>query len=240
MKYARQLKNQLSPSLGKVLKRLHYPIDVILVTVRWYIAYSLSLRDLEEMTLERGISVDHSTIHRWVLKLIPLFTKRFRQHKRPVARSWRMDETYIKTKGEWKYLYRAVDTAGDTIDYLLTSKRNKAAALRFFRRAIQNNGAPGKVNIDKSDANLAALHAVNAERESAINIKQIKYLNNIALQDHRFIKRIIRLMLGFKSLHCAKMILSGIEIMHMIKKGQLRCPGKTTASAAQQFYSLAF
>jgi len=130
---------------------VHYPIDVILVTVPWYIAYSLSLRNVEEMTQERGISVDHSTIHRWVLKLIPLFAKRFCQHKRPVVRNGRMDETYIKIKGEWKYLCCAVNTAGDTIDYLLTSKRNKAAALRFFRRAIQNNGAPGKANIDKSE-----------------------------------------------------------------------------------------
>jgi transposase-like protein len=238
MKNHRQLKNQLSPSLAKVLKRLHYPIDVILVTVRWYIAYSLSLRNLEEMTLERGISVDHSTIHRWVIKLVPLFEKIFRKHKRPVGISWRMDETYISIKGEWKYLYRAGDKAGKTIDYLLTAKRDKAAALRFFNRAIRQNGAPKRINIDKSGANLAALHDINAQRESAIKIRQIKHLNNIIEQDHRFIKRIIRPMLGFKNFCCAKIILSGIEIMRMIKKGQLRCPGKTTSSPAQQFYSL--
>jgi len=210
----------------------------ILVTVRWYIAYSLSLRDLEEMTLERGISVDHSTIHRWVIKLVPLFEKIFRKYKRPVGISWCMDETYVSIKGKWKYLYRAVDTAGKTIDYLLTANRDKAAALRFFNRAIGQNGAPGRINIDKSGANLAALHAVNAQRESAIKIRQVKYLNNVIEQDHRFIKRIIRPMLGFKNFCYAKIILSGIEIMRMIKKGQLRCPGKTTLSPAQQFYSL--
>ena len=111
----------------------------ILVTVRWYIAYSLSLRDLEEMTLERGISVDHSTIHRWVIKLVPLFEKIFRKYKRPVGISWCMDETYVSIKGKWKYLYRAVDTSGKTIDYLLTANRDKAAALRFFNRASQSD-----------------------------------------------------------------------------------------------------
>ena len=163
----------------------------ILVTVRWYIAYSLSLRDLEEMTLERGISVDHSTIHRWVIKLVPLFEKIFRKHKRPVGISWRMDETYISIKGEWKYLYRAGDKAGKTIDYLLTAKRDKAAALRFFNRAIRQNGAPKRINIDKSGANLAALHDINAQRASAIKIRQILHLNNIIEHVYRFFKCII-------------------------------------------------
>ena len=101
----------LTPGIAKVLKRLHYPLDVILLCVRWYVAYSLSLRNLEEMMAERGFAVDHSSVHRWVIKLVPLFEKAFRKHKRPVGRSWRMDETYIKVSGEWKYLYRAVDKA---------------------------------------------------------------------------------------------------------------------------------
>jgi transposase-like protein len=101
----------LPAGIAKVLKRLHYPLDVILLSVRWYVAYSLSLRNLEEMIAERGFEVDHSTVHRWVIKLVPLFEKAFRKHKRPVGKSWRMDETYIKVKGGWKYLYRAVDKA---------------------------------------------------------------------------------------------------------------------------------
>ena len=101
----------LPAGIGKVLKRLHYPLDVILLCVRWYVAYSLSLRNLEEMMAERGFEVDHSTVHRWVIKLVPLFEKAFRRHKRPVGKSWRMDETYVKVKGQWKYLYRAVDKA---------------------------------------------------------------------------------------------------------------------------------
>jgi hypothetical protein len=99
----------LPPGIAKVLKRLHYPLDVILLCVRWYVAYSLSLRNLEEMMAERGFEVDHSSVHRWVIKLVPLFEKAFRKHKRPVGKSWRMDETYVKVRGQWKYLYRAVD-----------------------------------------------------------------------------------------------------------------------------------
>lgn len=123
--------------IRNAFSRLHYPIDVIAQCVRWYLAYSLSLRNLEEMMAERGIVVDHSTLHRWVIRLVPLLDKAFRRRKRTVGRRWRMDETYIKVKGQWKYLYRTVDTAGQTIDFLLAAKREAAAALRFFRKAIR-------------------------------------------------------------------------------------------------------
>jgi putative transposase len=229
----------LAPGIAKVLKRLHYPLEVILLCVRWYVAYSLSLRNLEEMMAERDIGVDHSTVHRWVIKLVPLFEKTFRNHKLPVGKSWRVDETYIKVKGSWKYLYRAVDKTGNTIDFLFRAKRDKAAARRFFEKAIGQNGSPKTVTIDKSGSSLAALHAVNAEREMPIKVRQIKYLNNIVEQDHRAIKRRTRPMLGFKDFNCARVILSGIELMHMIKKGQMKCSGKNALSAAQQFYSLA-
>jgi len=95
---------RLAAGIAKVLKRLHYPLDVMLLCVRWYVAYSLSLSGSREMMAERAIGVDHSTVHRWVIKLVPLFEKTFRKHKRPVGKSWRMDETYIKVKGSWKYL----------------------------------------------------------------------------------------------------------------------------------------
>ena len=219
----------LPPDIGKVMKRLHYPLDVILLCVRWYVAYSLSLRNLEEMMAERGFEVDHSTVHRWVIKLIPLFEKAFRQHKRPVGKSWRMDETYIKVGGQWKYLYRAVDKAGNTVDFLLRAHRDKAAARRYFEKAIDQNGEPQTITVDKSGANLAALQAINAERQTPIKIRQIKYLNNIVEQDHRAIKRIVKPMMGFKNIHCARVILSGIEVMHMIRKGQMK--------DADQFYS---
>lgn len=122
--------------IAKVLKRLHYPLDVILLCVRWYVAYSLSLRDLEEMMAERGFEVDHSSVHRWVIKLVPLFEKAFRKHKRPVGNSWRMDETYVKVRGQWKYLYRAVDKAGKAVDFLLRAHRDKAAAHRYFQKGL--------------------------------------------------------------------------------------------------------
>src|ERR1700750_3038270 len=126
--------------LGNVLKRLHYPLDVILLCVRWYVAYSLSLRNLEEMMAERGIDVDNSSVHRWVIKLVPLLEKAFRKRRRAVGRSWRVDETYVKVKGQWKYLYRAVDKEGNTVDFLLRAHRDKEAALRYFRKAIDRHG----------------------------------------------------------------------------------------------------
>ena len=149
-----------------------------------------------------------------------------------------MDETYVKVRGEWRYLYRAVDKEGNTVDFLLRARRDKAAAQRYFEKSIQQNGAPETVAIDKSGANLAALHAVNAERDTPIKIRQVKYLNNVVEQDQRAKKRIIRPMLGFKDFRCARVILSGIEIMHMIAKGQMMHTGKVKPSAACQFYSL--
>ncbi len=129
----------LPVGVARILKRLHYPLEVILLCVRWYVAYSLSLRDLEEMMAERGFEVDHSSVHRWVIKLVPVFEKAFRKHKRPVGRSWRMDETYVKVRGQWKYLYRAVDKAGNTVDFLLRAHRDRAAARRYFEKAIDHN-----------------------------------------------------------------------------------------------------
>ncbi|WP_429537988.1 IS6 family transposase [Paraburkholderia youngii] len=238
MKKTKTPRTTLAPGLAKVLKRRHYPLEVILLCVRWYVAYSLSLRNLAEMMDERGVAVDHSTVYRWVIKLLPLFERSFRKHKRPVGKSWRMDESHIKIKGEWRYLYRAVDKAGDTVDFLLRARRDKVAARRFFEKAIAHNGTPETVTIDKSGSNLAALDAVNADRETPIKVRQIKYLNNIVEQDHRAIKRRTRPMLGFKNFHRARVILGDIEVMHMIRKGQMKCAGKDPSPASQQFYSL--
>ncbi|ECU5336724.1 IS6 family transposase, partial [Salmonella enterica] len=210
------------PLIRNAFKRLHFPVDIMAQCVRWYLAYSLSLRDLEEMMAERGIHVDHSTLHRRVIRLVPLLDKVFRRHKRAVGRRWRMDETYIKIKGQWKYLYRAVDTAGQTIDFLLTAKRDAASALRFFRKAIRYHCEPEVVTIDKSGANTADLATLNMGKPEAetMTIRQSKYLNNLIEQDHRNIKRRIRPMLGFKSFRRAQTLLAGIELIHMIRKGQ--------------------
>ncbi|SAL07159.1 integrase catalytic region [Caballeronia calidae] len=135
----------LNPAVARVLKRLHYPLDVILTCVRWYVAYPLSLRHLEDMMAERGISVDHSTVHRWAIKLVPVLERAFRRRKQPVGKSWRMDETYTRVKGEWRYLYRAVDKDGNTIDFLLRAHRDKTAGRRYFEKSIAQNGVPETV-----------------------------------------------------------------------------------------------
>ena len=190
-------------ALRKVIKRMHYPLEVMLTCVRWYAAYPLSLRHIEEMMQERGVFVDHATVHRWAIKILPVLTVVFRRHKRSVGTSWRMDETYIKVAGEWKYLYRAVDRAGHTIDFLLRAHRDLAAARRFLERAIDLHGVPDKITIDKSGANTAAIQSVQSDSGADIELRQSKYLNNIVEQDHRAVKRIVRPMLGFKSFHCA-------------------------------------
>jgi transposase-like protein len=233
--------NQLMAStLRKVFQRLHYPQEVMLTCVRWYAAYPLSLRNLEEMMAERGVHVDHSTVHNWTLKMLPVLAAVFRRRKRPVGKSWRMDETYIKVNGCWKYLYRAVDKLGQTVDFLLTAHRDLAAARRFFERAIDGNDVPEKITIDKSGANTAAVQSLIDDSGLDIELRQSKYLNNIVEQDHRAIKRRTRPMLGFKEFRSAAKIIAGIETMHSIKKGQLACPEGQTLSAAEQFYCLAF
>ena len=160
-------------------KGSHFERDVILWAIRWYVAYPISYRQLEEMKEEHGVEVGHATLNRWVLKYVPLLDQAFRARKRPVGPSWRLDETYVRVKGSWKYLYRAVDKAGATVDFLLTAKRDRKAALRFLRKAIKWNGTPEKITIDKSGANTAALEGHNAETEAGIEIRQIKYLTDV-------------------------------------------------------------
>jgi len=191
------------------------------------------------MMEERGVSVDHSTVNRWAIRFLPLLEKIFRKHKRPVGGSWRMDETYVKVRGHWKYLYRAVDKEGKTIDFLLRAQRDKAAANRFFKKAMRQNGDPEKVTMDKSGANKAAMDGINKDLEVPIEVRQIKYLNNIVEQDHRAVKRITKPMMGFKSFRAASNVLAGIELMHMIRKGQMIVTKGDELSFADQFYALA-
>ena len=214
----------INSTLRKALKRLHYPLEVMLTCVRWYVAYPLSLRHIEEVMQERGVFVDHATVHRWAIKMLPVLAVVFRRRKRPVGSSWRMDETYIKVAGQWKYLYRAVDREGDTVDFLLTAGRDLAAARRFLERVINLHDLPEKITIDKSGANTAAIECIRADCCADIQLRESKYLNNIVEQDHRAIKRITRPMLGFKSFWSARIIIAGIETTHMIRKGQMDCP----------------
>jgi putative transposase len=153
------------------VKGAHFPQDIILTCMRWYVAYPLSYRHVEELMEERGVSVDHATINRWVLKYSPQLEEAFHRRKRPVGRSWRMDETYIRVKGEWRYLYRAVDKHGPTIDFLLTEPRDQEAAWRFLKQAIRRHGVPEKISIDGREANEAAIKRYNKEHGTAIEIR---------------------------------------------------------------------
>ena len=201
--------------------------------------FSLSYRDLEEMMQIRGLSIDHATLHRWVVRFAKLIVDKVRMRKRPPNDSWRMDETYIKVKGKWVYLYRAVDSNGDTIDFLLRAKRDACAAKAFFRKAIKLHGRPRVVTVDKSGSNKAALDHCNVgmSESEQIEVRQIKYLNNIVEQDHRFIKKRTRPTLGFKEFHSAKTTIEGIESVRIIQKGKIL--GQTAnQSSFQNFVAL--
>lgn len=222
-------------------KGSHYPKDVILYAVFFYVRYAVSYRDLEEIMAERGVEVDHATLNRWVIKFSPSFAVEAQKRKKKTAVSWRMDETYIKVKGKWAYYYRAIDKFGKTLDFMLPEHRDEAAATAFFARAIGNNGFPDRVVIDKSGANLAGLQNMNCLLLLngwywMIEILQVKYLNNIIEQDHRFIKKLTRQMKGFKSFNSASATLEGIEVAHMIRKRQFDPSGQ---SPFQQFAALA-
>jgi len=223
----------------------HYPKFIILQCVRWYVSYALSYRNIEEMMAERGFDIDHATLNRWVLHYAPILEQKSRKYKRPVHRSWRMDETYIKIKGKWRYLYRAVDKYGKTIEFMVSKKRDTTAAKAFFRKAFRYNRMPYRINIDKSGANKAALDHFNKPGRITgkrnFTISQSKYLNNIVEQDHRHIKRITSPMGGFRKMHTAVRTLAGIELMNIIKKKQLKFTKyiDQNLTPAQQFYRLA-
>ena len=190
---------------------MHYPLVVMLVCVRWYAAYPLRFRNIEGAKAERA-----------------------------VGRTRRMDETYVKIAGQRKYLYRTVDKDGATVDFLLRAKQDHAAARAVFERAIGLHDVPEKITIGTSGATTAAIVSLEADSGLAIEMRQSKYLNNIVEQDPHAIKRITRPMLGFKTFRCARILIAGIEVMHMIRKGQLGAIKDQASSPAKQFYSLAF
>ncbi len=228
-----------------------FEAEIILLCVRWYLRYSLSYRDLEEMMRERGLQVDHTTIYRWVQRYAPELEKRSRPHLKATNDSWRVDETYIKIKGTWTYLYRAVDSDGNTLEFLLSSTRDAEAAKRFFVKALHSSAcsasqelsteerlaqtpaeatpstttlAPRVINVDKNAAYPKAFKELKDEGALAdsCELRQVKYLNNVVEQDHRFIKRRVKPGLGFFSFETAWHTLQGYEVMNMVRKGQIR------------------
>jgi putative transposase len=200
------------------------------------------------MMAERGVSVDHATVHRWTLRYAPELLERFNQRKKAVTGRWHIDETYIKVRGQWRYLYRAVDSNGDTVEFWLSEQRNLTAAKRFLRKALKRHGRPERIVIDGSQTNREAILSCDtadrlqerARRDlKPIRIRQSAYLNNRIEQDHRAIKRRIRPMPGFKSLNSARAILGEIELVHMMRKGQAKYARNLQPSLAGQFDLLA-
>jgi len=212
-----------------MFKRHRYPKAIILQAVYFKLRFTLSYRDVEELLEIRGVKVDHSTIQRWVFKFSPFVESNMNKRKNVVGNSWRMDETYIKVAGKDRYLYRAVDKQGNTVDFLLTKRRMKGSAQKFLNKAIGNNGKPRLINIDKSGANTQAIRIVNQYSLTfkKIRIRRVKYLNNIVEQDHRTIKRRIAITTGFKEFESAQRTLAGIEIINIIRKNQIVNPRRS-------------
>jgi transposase-like protein len=196
------------------------------------------------MMAERGLTVDHSTIYRWVIHYAPELEKRCRPHLQQTNDSWRVDETYVKVKGKWKYLYRAVDSAGNTIDFLLSAKRDKRAAKRFFCKALKatHSQLPRVINVDKNAAYPPSIEELKAESTiaQACELRQNKYLNNLVEQDHRFIKKLVNPSLGFQSFYTARRTIIGYEIMNSIRKGQIQGIEKGDIQAQAEFVSQIF
>jgi transposase, IS6 family len=225
-------------------KGRQYPGEVILMAVRWYLRYPLAYEHVSELLTERGLPVDASCIWRWVQAYAPELNKRCRPHLKRTNRSYRVDETYLKVKGQVKYLYRAVDSTGQTIDFLLTAKRDATAAKRFFHKvwSCSSNPMPRVINVDKNPAYPAAIHALQQEEmlPRRVRLRQCKFLNNVIEQDHRTSKKRAWLAKGYKTFPSARRTLEGIETMHMIRKGRVRWVPKKNVVAEGRFITKLF
>ena len=209
--------------LDELFKRRHFEREIIVLCVRWYLRYKLSFRDLVEMMAERGLSLAHTTIMRWVQRFAPEFERRWNRFARQAGQSWRVDETYIKIRGVWTYLYQAVDREGRTVDFRLSARRNVVAAKAFFRKALKTQGrTPRVITLDGYAASHRAVREMPDENEALkdTTLRSSKYLNNMIEQDHRSIKARIGPMLGFKRFRRAKITVAGIELLHRIRKNQ--------------------
>ncbi len=209
-----------------LFKGRHFQAEIILLCVRWYLRFGLSFRNLEELMAERNLIVDHVTIWRWVQRYAPELNRRCRPELRMTNRSWRVDETYLRVAGKWTYLYRAVDSTGATIDFLLSARRDAAAAKGFFQKALRSlvHPRPRVINVDGNPSYPKVI--AELKRTGALGrrcrCRPVRYLNNIVEQDHRAIKRRVRASQGFRSFDSAARTIQGIETVNMIRKGQVR------------------
>ena len=219
--------------IEELFKGRHFDREIVILCVRWYLSFKLSYRDLVTMMGERGLAMAHTTILRWVQHYSPEFEKRWKRYARSVGGSWRMDETYVRVKGEWMYLYRAVDKIGKTVDFCLRRNRDVNAAKAFLRKAMRQHRTPVKITLDA----YAASHRAVADLKDSghlpkrVRVRTSKYLNNLIEQDHRRVKQRLRPMLGLKSFKTAAVVIGGIELAEKIKKGQFKI-GKLGGSRA--------
>jgi len=212
-------------NIDDLFKGRHFDREIIILCVRWYLRFKLSFRDLVEMMAERGISLAHTTIMRWIQRYVPEFEKRWNRFACQAGASWRVDETYVKIKGRWTYLYRAVDKEGKTVDFLLRAKRDVAAAKAFFGRAFKSHGRlPRSITRDGYQASHRTAREFLGEhrRGKRTKLRSSKYLNNLIEHDHRSIKLRLGPMLGWKRFRCASNTIADIELMHRIRKGQFK------------------
>jgi transposase-like protein len=225
-------------------KGRHFTSEVILWALRWYLAFPVSYRDLASMLADRGVMVDHSTLFRWVQAYADTLEQRVRPHLCPCTGSWRVDETYIKVKGVWTYLYRAVDNLGQTIEFLLSTRRDAAAAKWFFRKALAQPHTvnPRTITVDRNPAYPRAVKELKQGGQlwRFSRLRQRKYQNNIVEQDHRRLKRLVRPGLGFGGLETAKRTLAGYEVVAMIRKGQVHNVGGQDMKAQAAFVASLF
>src|SRR6516165_5253198 len=212
---------------------------IILCAVRWYLRYSLSLRDVEELLEERGLNVDHTTVWRWVQNYGPELEQRLRRHLKPTNKSWRVDETYVRVKGRWCYLYRAIDSAGATIDFLLSALRDADAAKRLFRKALGDRSHPQPRVINTDLAPIYSSAIPDSKTEGTLRTRcrhrPVQYLNNVLEQDHRAIKRRVNAKQGFREFQAARRTIQGYEVIHMMRKGQVRWVSGTDIRRQNQF-----
>ena len=217
---------------------------LILCAVRWYLRYSLSLRDVEELLEERGLEADHTTVWRWVQRYSPELEQRLRRRLKPTNKSWRVDETYVRVQGRWCYLYRAIDSAGATIDFLLSALRDADAAKRLFRKALSDRSHPQPrvINTDLAPIYGAAIEDIKKEGilRRRCRHRPVQYLNNILEQDHRAIKRRVNAKQGFREFQAARRTIQGYEAINMIRKGQARWVNRNDVRRQIQFINKLF
>ena len=205
----------IAPRMNSVFAGFRFPREVITVAVRWYLRYGLSYRDVEELLAERGVTVDHVTIYRWVQRFTPEFAEAARPCRQAPGDRWFADETCIKVGGQWAYLYRAVDQHGQVIDVLLSERRDLAAARRFFVRALRAGTIPVEVTTDRApvyprvfdELVPSALHTVE------------QYANNLVEADHGRLKAWLRPIRGMKGHRSVRILAAGHAFVQNLRRG---------------------